>query len=186
MFLLELIYFLAMKKEEVTWKCGADFSLCCDSRASRSVCVWRGRGMRGGRAGRGTWSPGLAMTVSSGCKWWKANASWNPHSDVGFLLCTQRKKYIYNGSSCGLWLRWITNLQPLVFGEKQTVLFWGKNQEPKIIQAFLFIRPEWGQKSISLCALSPFNDEFLTICTNKYGLVCAHPYTEEERRVKGF
>lgn len=28
MFLLELIYFLAMKKEEVTWKFGADFSPC--------------------------------------------------------------------------------------------------------------------------------------------------------------
>lgn len=175
MFLLELIYFLAMKKEEVTWKFGADFSPC----HSRQV---EGEGAGGG----GAQSPGLAMTVSSGCKWWKANTSWNPHSDVGFLLCTQRKKYIYNGSSCGLWLRWITNLQPLVFGEKQTVLFWGKNREPKITQAFLFIRPEWGQKSISLCALRPFNDEFLTICTNKYGLVCAHPYTEEERRVKGF
>lgn len=101
-------------------------------------------------------------------------------------LHTRKKKYFYNCSSCGLWLRWITNLQPLVFGEKQTVLFWGKNWEPEIIHASLFTRPEWGQKSISLCALSPFSDEFLTICTNKYGLVCVQPYTVEKWRVKGF
>lgn len=158
MFLLELIYFLAEKKE-VTWKCGADFypgitlvimqveALYCTAQSQPRQRLWAANGERQIPAGTHT-----QMSGSS--------------------FAQQEKKYFYNCSSCGLWLRWITNLQPLVFGEKQTVLFWGKNQEPKIIQAFLFIRPEWGQKSIFLCALSPFNDEFLTICTNKYGLLC--------------
>lgn len=130
-----------------------------------------------------------------GAQGWPRQCLWAAHGEIpagthtqmlGSSFAHKEKKYFYNCSSCGVWLRWITNLQPLVFGEKQTVLFWGKNWEPEIIHASLFTRPEWGQKSISLCALSPFNDEFLTICTNKYGLVCVQPYTEEKGRVKGF
>lgn len=80
MFLLELIYFLATKKKEeeekeVIWKCWADLSPRNDS-GERRTCG----------------SPGLAKTVSLGCKWW--NTSWNPHPDVGFLLCTQGKKIL--------------------------------------------------------------------------------------------
>lgn len=164
MFLLELIYFLAVRKkksEEVTRKCWADFSPG-DS--------------PGGDAGEGQEIHGAQGSPKTDCIWAANGQRQIPagtHTQMsGSSFAQQGKKYFYNCSSCGLWWRWITNLQPLVFGEKQTVLFWGKNQEPKIIQAFLFIRPEWGQKSISLCALSPFNDETLTICANKYGLVC--------------
>ena len=148
MFLLELIYFLAARRrrrrrhvEMLSW-------LPLGMAMVAMVLQVKGRSRPE--------SPGLAKTVPLGCKWWKENTSWNPHSDVGFLLCTTRKKHFYNCSSCGLWLRWITNLQPLVFGEKQTVLFWGKNQEPKNHSSLLVYKARVRPKIHFLLCSKPF------------------------------
>lgn len=162
MFLLELIYFLAEKKRKKESRRNAELT------SPLAMALVGRRWKAGGGWGAQGW-PWRCLQAANG----RRQVPAGTHTQMsGSSFAQQGKKCFYNCSSCGLWLRWITNLQPLVFGEKQTVLFWGKNQEPKIIQAFLFIRPEWGQKSISLCALRPFNDEHLTICTNKYGLGC--------------
>lgn len=87
MFLLELIYFLAAPKKKFFFKeSHGNAELTSPLVIALEVMQVKGRRYMEPRIRQDS--------LHLGCKRSKANTSWNPHSDVGFLFCTTRKKIL--------------------------------------------------------------------------------------------
>lgn len=103
------------------------------------------------------------------------------------LSHNKKKKYFHNCSSCGPWLSWITNLQPLVFGSRKLCSFEAGTRDLKSFRLPCL----WGQTEAKnqfpplLWALQ-MGTQFVTICSNRYRLVCVEAHMEGMEGRKDF